>query len=313
MPLDPEVRKIISSSPPLPEDLSSLSAQELRRNADRGMLSLYTEREPIGSVEDISVRTRDGSIGARIYRPAGGGGPLPLIVYYHGGGFVYYSVETHDNICRLLSTLSGAAVLSVDYRLAPENKFPAAAHDAYDSLVWAIDNAGDLGIEEHRIAVAGDSAGGNLAAVVSLMARDSGLRGAPRAQALVYPVLNLADMSPSRFEFSEGYMLEERMDRWFVSQYLGDPDEARDPYASPLLAEDLRGLPPALIVTAEYDPLRDQGEIYAHRLRTAGVDAVAIRYLGMVHGFVRYYRVLGAGRDAISHVAGYLGRTLRGE
>ncbi|MGB9733170.1 MAG: alpha/beta hydrolase [Conexivisphaera sp.] len=225
MPLDPEVRKIISSSPPLPEDLSSLSAQELRRNADRGMLSLYTEREPIGSVEDISVRTRDGSIGARIYRPAGG----------------------------------------------------------------------------------------NLAAVVSLMARDSGLRGAPRAQALMYPVLNMADMSPSRFEFAKGYMLEERMDRWFVSQYLGDPGEARDPYASPLLAEDLRGLPPALIVTAEYDPLRDQGEIYAHRLRTAGVDAVAIRYLGMVHGFVRYYRVLGAGRDAISHVAGYLGRALRGE
>jgi len=132
------------------------------------------------------------------------------------------------------------------------------------------------------------------------------------AQVLIYPALNMIDMSPSRFEFGEGYMLEERMDRWFVGQYLADPRDATNPYASPLLAGDLRGLPPALVVTAEYDPLRDQGEIYAHRLRAAGVPATATRYLGMTHGFLRFYPRLRAGRDAIAQIAGYLGATLRG-
>ncbi|MFP3293528.1 MAG: alpha/beta hydrolase, partial [Nitrososphaeria archaeon] len=293
-------------------DLGSVSPQELRRASDERMLSIYGGmKEEVGSVADVAVRGRDGEIHARLYRPRSIERP-PLVVYYHGGGFVYYSVETHDNICRRLSTLSGAAVMSVDYRLAPEHKFPAAVHDAYDAVVWAGEAAEELGVDPNAIAVAGDSAGGNLAAAVSLMARDAGRGDFIRAQVLIYPVLNMIDMSPSRFEFGEGYMLEERMDRWFVAQYLADPRDATNPYASPLLAEDLRGLPPALVVTAEYDPLRDQGEIYAHRLRAAGVPATATRYLGMTHGFIRFYPMLRAGRDALAQIAGYLSAALRG-
>ncbi|MGC8970321.1 MAG: alpha/beta hydrolase [Conexivisphaera sp.] len=310
MPLDPKLREIIRSSPPSPADPDSVPAEEIRRAADARMLALQGAKEEVGSVEDLSARGREGDIRVRIYRPRAGARGLPLVVYYHGGGFVYYSVETHDNICRLISRMSGAAVMSVDYRLAPEHKFPAAVNDAYDALRWAAENAGRIGIDPGRVAVAGDSAGGNLAAAVSLMARDEGARDLIRAQVLLYPVLNMVDMSPSRFEFAEGYLLDERMDRWFVRQYLADPRDAYSPYASPILASDLSGLPPALVVTAEYDMLRDQGEVYAHMLRAAGVDATATRYLGMTHGFLRFYPVLRAARDAIAQVAGYLRETL---
>jgi acetyl esterase len=206
------------------------------------------------------------------------------VVFCHGGGFVLCDLDSHDQLCRAMSNGTGAVVISVDYRRAPEHRFPAAAEDAYAVTRWVADNPGQLGIDASRISVAGDSSGGNLAAVTALMARD---RNGPDLafQLLIYPMLDHAQDTPSYRDNATGYFVTADHLRWYWQQYLGDADGAH-PYASPVLASDLTGLPPAHIITAEYDPLRDEGETYGRRLAEAGSPADVRRYDGMFHGFV---------------------------
>jgi acetyl esterase len=233
---------------------------------------------------------------------------LPLVVYFHGGGWVICDLDTHDETCRTLANGSGAVVVSVDYRLAPEDRFPAAAEDAYAATVWAAEHAAELGADASRVGVAGDSAGGNLAAVVPLMARDRG--GPPlRFQLLIYPV---TDVSPNRNDYASksdngtGYFLTIEHMEWYRDKYLPEGDDGSAPYISPVCAADFAGLPPALVITAEYDPLRDEGEAYARRLNEAGVPADVERCAGMFHGFFGLAMVLDGARAANERAAAAL-------
>jgi acetyl esterase len=240
----------------------------------------------------------------RIYWPEGRS-PAPLVVFFHGGGFVLCSLDTHDELCRALCRESGAVLVSVDYRLAPEAPYPAAADDCYAALAWAVSHAAELGADPTRVAVAGDSAGGNLAAATALRARDLG-GPALRHQCLIYPVTDCRFDTPSYIENAEGYFLTAETMRWFWSHYLQDMGRAAEPYASPLRAPSLAGLPPALVITAEYDPLRDEGEHYAQALSAAGVPTTFRRYDGMIHGFVTLAEVFEDGRAARSFAASEL-------
>ena len=243
-----------------------------------------TDVIPMAEVRDLQIPASPAPIPARLYRPTDRR-DLPLLVYYHGGGFILGNLDTHDNICRRLAREGGFAVLAVDYRLAPEHPFPAAPDDALSAFLWAAGAGAELGVDASRIAVGGDSAGGNLAAVTSVRARDLG--GAkPVAQLLVYPVTNHNETpTPSMIENGEGYFLSRDDMEYFTNLYLPEAADALHPYFSVLRTPDLGGLPPAYVITAHYDPLRDEGEIYAEQLRAAGVSVEAIRYDGMIHGF----------------------------
>jgi acetyl esterase len=229
-----------------------------------------------------------------------------VLVYFHGGGWVVGTLDTHDTCCRALAVGAGCAVVSVDYRLAPEHKFPAAAEDAYAATCWVAEKGESLGVDPARIAVGGDSAGGNLATVVCLMARD---RRGPELchQLLVYPVTNYSFDTPSYRENADGYYLTHEKMVYFWNQYLPDEASGRNPYASPLQAPDLGDLPPALIITAGYDPLRDEGEAYANRLRSAGVTVRLSCYESMIHGFL----IMGARIDQTRAVREEAARALR--
>jgi acetyl esterase/lipase len=285
---------------PAPETLTPVEARRARRR----LAAVCAGRpEAVGAVSDLAIDA-DVPLRARHYAPSEAGGPHPLLVYYHGGGFLYGDLDTHDGVCRLLCRHAGAHVLAVDYRLAPEDPFPAAVADARGALRWAFANAGQLGADGRRIGVAGDSAGGNLAAVVSqLAARDGG--PAPVLQLLIYPATDFTGRRRSRELFGEGFLLTDSEMDWFEANYLGAArTEAHDPRASPLLAEDLSGLAPALVVTAAFDPLRDEGEEYAEALRAAGTPATLRRFPGFIHGFVNAAGVSRACRDAAIEIAG---------
>ncbi len=259
---------------------------------------------PVARVEDRHIPGPAGEMLVRIYWPEGGG-PAPLVVFYHGGGFVLCSLDSHDELARALCREAGAVVVSVDYRLAPEAPYPAAADDCYAALVWAVGHATELGADPGRVAVAGDSAGGNLAAVTALRARDLG-GPALRHQCLIYPVTDCRFDTPSYRDNAEGYFLTAEAMRWFWSHYMQDMGRAAEPYASPLRAPSLAGLPPALVITAEYDPLRDEGEHYAQALSAAGVPTTLKRYDGMIHGFVSMAVIFEDGREAQSLAARHL-------
>ncbi|MDO3705296.1 alpha/beta hydrolase [Micromonospora sp. C28SCA-DRY-2] len=257
--------------------------------------------EPVHEVRDAHVPGPAGDLPVRVYRPAGSG-PLPTLVYFFGGGWTLGSIDTADGICRRLANAVPCQVVTVGYRLAPEHPFPAAVHDCHAASRWLAAHPEQFDLDPARVAVGGDSAGGNLAAAVTLLARD---RGGPRlaAQLLVYPNTDQTATAPGD---DDPLLFNRHSVAWYRRHYLPDPAAARDPLASPLLAPDLTGLPPALVVTAEHDPLREQGERYAHRLRAAGVPTTLTRYPGMIHGFFAMPGVFDDGRRAQDEAAAFL-------
>ncbi|WP_433654893.1 alpha/beta hydrolase [Nocardia sp. CA-128927] len=258
-----------------------------------------TKQPPGPELSRVQDRVIPGAPGipVRIYWPASGSAPHPVIVYFHGGGFVLCGLDSHDAICRMLAAGVSAIVIAVDYRLAPEHKYPAAVEDAYRAVAWAHANAAELGGDPERLVVAGDSAGGNLATVTCLRARDND--GPPIAfQLLLYPWLDFLSELPSRRDNAEGYYLTANHLRWFEQQYLNEPSEAALPHVSPLRAPDLAKLPPALVITAEYDPLRDEGEAYGLRLSEAGVPTRTYRADGLFHSFLAMMDFLPGAQEA---------------
>jgi acetyl esterase len=267
---------------------------------------------PVAAVTNLAIPGPAGDIRARHYRPTTGDGQ-PLLVFYHGGGQVIGNLDTHDDLCRKICREGELHVLSVDYRLAPEHKAPAGNDDAFAAFQWALDHAGELGADPDRVAVGGDSAGANQAALVSLRARNDGIR-LPAVQLLFYPVTNYRDETRSQTLFAEGFFLTKRDINWFREHYLdGAQVDASDARVSPLLADDLSGLPPALVLTGGFDPLRDEGRQYAEALRDAGV-AVDYREFGsLVHGFASFFPLGGdsatATAESISALRAHLART----
>lgn len=264
-------------------------------------------------VAELTIPGPAGPLRARHYRPTGASGRLPLLVFFHGGGFVIGDLDTHDDLCRLISRDGGMGVLSVDYRLAPEHKAPAAADDAYAAYRWVLEHTDDLDADPDRIAVGGDSAGGNLAAVVSQRCRNSGVR-LPALQVLIYPAVDVCSDTRSKTLFADGYFLTKRDMNWFMDHYLdGAVVDSRDPIVSPLLADDLSGLPPALVLTGGFDPLRDEGNAYAEALRAAGVPVDLREERSLVHAFANFFPLGGDSATAtdamISAIRAHLSRS----
>jgi acetyl esterase len=304
MALRPEIKALLerqaaSGRPPLHHQ----SVEQARAFHVADADALNGPPAAVAAVDDRLVPGPAGELPVRIYTPEGEP-PFPIVVFFHGGGWVVGTLDTYDPLCRALAAATPAVVVSVHYRLAPEHRWPAAVEDAYAATVWASRNAAALGGAQHRLAVAGDSAGGNLAAVVALGARD---RGGPAIafQLLVYPVLDVAGDTASWREFADGYHLTADGMRWYWDHYLGGAD-GRAPDASPARAAFVGDLPPALVLGAEYDILRDEGEAYAARLAQAGVDATASRCPGVIHGFFRWRAVTGAAEDALQEAAAAL-------
>ena len=262
---------------------------------------------PMARVEAIQIPSPEGSIGARFYLPNGlpGGTAPPLLVYFHGGGFVIGDLDTHDGVCRFIAAAAGLAVLSVDYRLAPEHQFPAGIDDAWTAFTWALASAAELGVDPARIAVGGDSAGGNLAANVCLRGKaEDG--PTPAMQLLIYPVADSAEEPRSRQLFSQNFLLTKTDIDRFEHFYIGPGDDIDDPRISILKAADLSGLPPAYVTTAGFDPLRDEGEAYAIRMRAAGTKVALRRHPELIHGFANQTAFSRSSRAAMLELAGAL-------
>jgi acetyl esterase len=302
--LDPAARAILEAMDAQPP-LHTVPIEQARANRE-GMRMLGGEPEPVAKVEDIEIAGKGGPFKVRVYTPEASGGPHAGLVYYHGGGFVLGDLESHDAVCRAIARRSGVVVIAVDYRLAPENKFPAAVEDCHTALLWVAQNAASLNIDARRIAVGGDSAGGNLATVIARRIRDE--RGPSIAfQVLIYPVADMRNSETSSMrEFGADHFLSREAMQYFTAQYAAKPEDTLHPDMSPLLAEDLRGLPPALVITAECDPLCSEGEAYAQRLKEAGVPVTYSCYPGMIHGFVSMLGVLAGGLKAVDEVAAAL-------
>ncbi|MDY6806983.1 MAG: alpha/beta hydrolase [Cyanobacteriota bacterium] len=290
--------KVASSKKP---PLSSQTPEQVRK-LDRVFIHLSHLKETVAKVENRTIPGTGGEITLRIYTPQGVG-PFPVLVYFHGGGYAIGNLDMVDSICRTLTNGAECVVVSVEYRLAPEDKFPAAIEDGYSATLWAAENATAINGDACRMAVGGESAGGNLAAVVALMARD---RCQPSLiyQLLIYPVTHHTSLSTeSRRLYAEDYFLTADSIAWYAKQYLPTAEDGKNTYASPLLAEDLTNLPPALIITAELDPLRDEGEAYGDRLREAGVPVKVSRYDGTIHAFINLAGMLTLGQKALKEAA----------
>jgi acetyl esterase len=313
MPLDPELAALLAAAPPFdPDLLTTTPVAEYRSAMKAGILAVGPSPEAVASVVDTTMPGPGGALPLRIYTPEHTAPSrresrslLGIAVFFHGSGFVICDLDTHDHECRVLANRAGVIVVSVDYRLAPEHKFPAAVDDAYAALEWAVAHAADLGGDPSRVAVVGDSAGGDLAAVVAQQARD---RGGPALafQLLVYPVTDLRADTPSYTENATGYGLSAEAMHWYIEQYVRTADDVLDPRASPLLAASLADLPRAFVAVCEYDPLRDEGKQYAHRMRDAGIDVTLRRYDGAIHGVFQMSRFTAIGRRMLDDCVGAL-------
>jgi len=281
MSLHPQAAQAIQRAGDLPTDLSPA---DLRVAYERQRLILLPEKPQVAVTYQLSIPSDYGPIPARFYRGTRGTAPPALLVYFHGGGFMLGTLALYDTTCRRLALAGNCAVLSVDYRMAPETIFPGAVLDAYAATRWASDNAGLLNIDPKRIAVGGDSAGGNLSAVVAQLAQDSG-EFKIALQLLIYPMTDQSREYPSYERNASGYMLTRKALHWFMDAYIPDHRDRLDPRASPMLRESLEGLPPALIISAEFDPLVDENEAYAKRLNEAGVATQYVCFAGMIHPF----------------------------
>ncbi|MET0883945.1 MAG: alpha/beta hydrolase [Acidimicrobiales bacterium] len=298
--LEPEIAAALRLIEVRDHDLTRLTVEQARRQVDEEAALFGGRPLPMALVEDVEIPTFSGGIAARRYL-ADPRDADRLLVYFHGGGFVVGSLDSHDTVCRFLATHAGVSVLAVDYRLAPEHPFPAAPDDARTAFMFAASKAGAWGHDVHRVGVGGDSAGGNLAAVLCQDLRAAQVR--PAFQLLLYPVTDVSRQSDSYREFADGFYLTEKQMDWYTERYLGDADRS-DPRVSPLLAEDLSGLPPAYVATAGFDPLRDEGEAYARRLADAGVPVALRRHDGLIHAFVSTTGVGRSGHDAVLEVCG---------
>ncbi len=308
MPVDPQVQAFLEAQeqaavanqvPPITEQTVEMARAGYLAVAE--MLG----QGPDVDTDDSAVPGPAGDIPVRIYKPRGAGAGLPVLVYYHGGGWVIGDLDTHDYAARELCVGANCVVVAVDYRLAPEATFPAAVDDSWAALQWVAANAESLGGDPSRIAVGGDSAGGNLSAVMSLLARDA---GGPKLafQLLIYPAVDMEFSRPSSDENADGYVLTKDHMIWFRAHYLRSEADRTDFRASPLLAENHSGLPPALIITAEFDPLRDEGRDYADTLQAAGVAATLSNYEGQVHVFFQLSPILDGGRKAVDEACAAL-------
>jgi acetyl esterase/lipase len=300
--LAPEIRSLLEAMAaqegPAMETLPPAEA----RKAAAALDELAGPPEAVARIDNRTIPGRAGEIPVRIYVPDGDG-PFPGVVFLHGGGWIIGSLDTHDNICRAISKRAGAVVVAVDYRLAPEHPYPAALEDSVDATRWVADCAAELGIDRRRLVVAGDSAGANMATVVAAKARDA-RQPAVALQVLVYPVTDLSAFdTASHREFAEDHFLTGSLMEWFVDGYMPRVADRTKPDASPAFIADLSGLPPALVITAECDPLRDEGEAYAKRLQDHGVPVTLTRYVGMIHPFLHFLAVTPSARKAVDEIA----------
>jgi len=311
-PLDPAVQAMLAQAPraplelpdprpPLPELARAFRAQPRQAGPPLPHFD--------GTIEDLSVPARWGSLPARLYHPSGAGEQPPVVAFFHGGGFIAGDLDSHEALCRELAAASRALLLSVAYRLAPEAPFPAGLEDAYDATAWLAHSAADLGANPRRLAVAGDSAGGNLATGVALLARR---QGAPRIafQLLLYPKLDFVNDYPSHVE-NQAIGIPRALSQFFDDCYLPDRDQRADPLASPALATDLKRMPPGLIVTADADTLRDEAEAYGQALRRAGAEVATLRAIGQLHGFGSMTEAVPSARLITRAAAALMGDALR--
>ncbi|MFF1816285.1 alpha/beta hydrolase [Kribbella sp. NPDC058245] len=304
MPLDPQVEAMRAERQAC--DVPQLYTQSLAEARAADLASIQAaggQAEPVHHVEDLST---DSGLPLRLYRPDLAG-PLPTLIYFFGGGWTLGSIDTADGITRRLANAVPCQVITVGYRLAPEHPFPAAVHDCHDATQWIAANAEKLQADPERLVVGGDSAGGNLAAATTLLARDKG--PALAGQLLIYPNTRYGADTVSMATGDDPYLFNKTSVSWYWNHYLTDPGDGLDPLASPLLASSHADLPPALVITAEYDPLRDEGEYYAEKLHAAGVPTTLSRYDGMVHGFFAMPGILDGGRRATAEAAAWLSRT----
>jgi acetyl esterase len=302
VPVDPHLLPVLDALAQAPAPAPGTTPLDAARQGfESNPLFQPVSHAPIGSVSDRTIPSADGPVGVRTYEPDEPG-PWPVVVFLHGGGWAFGSVVTHDSTAREVCHRAGALVLSVDYRLSPEHPFPAGLDDCVAVYGWALEHAAELGGDPSRVALMGDSAGGNLAAATALRLRDEGLPQ-PLLQVLVYPVTDPGCATPSMEANAEGYLLTRAGMAWLWTMYLADPAHADHGHAAPLRALDVSGLAPALVITAEYDPLRDEGEAYARRLEEAGVPVTVSRYDGAIHGFFSMLDVTPLAKQAHDEVA----------
>jgi acetyl esterase len=297
MPLNPQIQNLMDqmaalNAPPI----HTMTPEMVRMGIKMQLANDTNEPESVAQVVNRTIPGPAGEIPVRIYTPTGNG-PFPALVFFHGGGWVICDLDTHDSSCRSLCNGAGCVVVSVDYRLAPEHKFPAAPEDCYAATQWVSGHAAEINANPGKIAIGGDSAGGNLTAVVAQMVRD---QGGPRLafQLLIYPATDFTFDGPSIHENGQDYFLTNDDMKWFMNLYLNSDADKKNPLASPLQSANLHGLPTALVITAEYDPLRDEGEAYGKRLKEAGVPVTISRYNGVIHGFFSMEPLTDKGKQA---------------
>ncbi|MEJ1970766.1 MAG: alpha/beta hydrolase [Rhizomicrobium sp.] len=311
MPLDPIVKGFLDQMKAVGGPKMSEAGAPGGREQFVALMQMVGPRDvPVGKTQNLTVPGPAGPIPIRVYTPvAAGGEPMPALIYFHGGGFVIGSVETHDGLCRLMANEGGFRVIAVEYRLAPEHKYPAAVDDAFAAVGWVAANAADIGVDANRIAVGGDSAGAALAAVCAQLAKAKGIP--LDAQLLLFPVVQVGELTASLKEFAVGYFLEKDTLDWFYDSYLPADADKSDPRISPLRAKDLSGLPAAYIMLGGFDPLHDEGMQYADRLRAAGVKVTVADHSDMVHCFIYLQSVLPQAHAALTEAAKAVAKMFR--